>query len=912
MISAWTILYTMIFMPLTLMFEEIYYFSLKLFAHPGLAIIGLSLLVNFLVLPLYNRADKAQEAERDTEARLARGVAHIKRTFKGDEQFMLLRTYYRQNHYSPTSVIKGSVSLLLEIPFFVAAYQFLSHLDSLHGVSFGPIQNLGAPDGMLSLFGVTIHVLPFVMTVINLLAVMIFTKGFPRKTKIQLYGMALFFLVFLYNSPAGLVFYWTLNNLFNLVKTIINRLPNPQKGMYVALFAVSALILIYCGCFRPGHNYRHLVMAAVMALALNAPYLRMYFRQKRKNSEAQSAAFCPKTSRFLAEGLFLSLFIGGLIPSSVIVSSPQEFVVPGLLDDPVAYIVSSLALAIGVFLLWFGVFYWLGNQAARATFESRLWIFAGIALINDMAFGRNFGFLTATLRYENEMKYSATEQGINAAVLLVAGCAMFYAWKRWGRYVTEVLLVAGISILMMLGLNIYTIEASLAEMPPTPVTKQDNKFPLSRNGKNVVVIMLDRAIGLYVPYFMQEKPELQKQFDGFTYYANTLSYGGHTNIASPGLFGGYDYIPEEMNRRKEKTLREKHNEALRLMPLLFDEAGYAVTVSHIPYPNYNVKPGLGIYDDHPHIRKFSKLKLESNYGNDAGIVSQNFRNFFCFAIVKVSPVCLQGLLYSNGTYNGIPKPEHQVMLSPTKAVGMDKEFARRVQELEALPELTEIRDGGDTFLMMVNETTHCTNLLSVPDYVLSDKVDNTAYEETHRNRFTYKGMSLRMQSTGQYQSYQTNMAALLRLGRWFDDLRARGVYDNTRIILVADHGYSVSQNDAFNLPWKGDIERFYPLLMVKDFGATGWQTSEAFMTNADVPLLAFSGLISNPRHPDTGRAVTAEKKQALVQYVFASWEYNITKNNGNTYKPGDWYAVHTDMRKKENWSLVTKEAELPE
>ena len=32
----------------------------------------------------------------------------------------------------------------------------------------------------------------------------------------QLYTMALFFLVFLYTSPAGLVFYWTLNNLFSL------------------------------------------------------------------------------------------------------------------------------------------------------------------------------------------------------------------------------------------------------------------------------------------------------------------------------------------------------------------------------------------------------------------------------------------------------------------------------------------------------------------------------------------------------------------------------------------------------------------------------------------------------------------------------------------------------------------------
>ena len=47
------------------------------------------------------------------------------------------------------------------------------------------------------------------------------------KTKIQLYGMAIFFFFFLYDSPAGLLFYWTLNNVFSLVKNIFYKLKNP-------------------------------------------------------------------------------------------------------------------------------------------------------------------------------------------------------------------------------------------------------------------------------------------------------------------------------------------------------------------------------------------------------------------------------------------------------------------------------------------------------------------------------------------------------------------------------------------------------------------------------------------------------------------------------------------------------------
>lgn len=917
MMTVGAFLYTLIFKPLELMFEIIYYFVLHFVGNPGFAIIVLSLLVNLLVLPLYNRADKMQEAERDTEAKLSRGVSHIKKTFKGDEQLMMLRVYYRQNHYSPTDIIKGSVSLFLEIPFFVAAYQFLSHLEILNGVTFGPIADLGAPDGMLTIFGVTVHVLPFLMTILNLIAAYIFTKGFPLKSKIQLYGMAFFFLVFLYDSPAGLVFYWTLNNLFNLVKTVVNALPNPKKGMYAALFATSLLLAIYCTCFLPDRDSRHFAVAALVMLWMNGPYLKARFGKRKKETTVALPDVVSKTKGFLSEGLFLSLFIGGIIPSAVIVSSPQEFVVPGFVENPVAYIVSSMALAAGTFMLWFGVFYWLGNEKARFNFERRLWVFSGIAVVNYMLFGQNLGLLTATLKYENGFYFSDTEKIVNTVAVLVVGCIFFYIWKRCRPYVTEFFLIGSLALGIMLGLNLHTIYANISEMPSAQGEEnQTRKFPLSRTGKNVIVLMLDRAMGVYVPYFMQEKPQLKKQFAGFTYYANALSHGGHTLFGSPGLFGGYDYIPEEINRRNDISLREKHNEALRLMPLLFDEAGYSVTVCHVPYPNYDKKPGLGIYDDHPRIRKFGTLRPARDERSAELTVSENFRNFFCFSMMKVSPVLLQKFWYKDGEYNSFAKQNDQLVMSSTKAVGLDVGFLNDYKELESLSELTEIRDSGDTFLMMVNDTTHSTTLFSVPDYVPAERVDNTDYEAAHKDRFTYGGLSLHMETILQNQEYQCNMAAFLLLGKWMDELRAQGLYDNTRIILVSDHGTEVHHNEAFELSWgigdKTDIEWFYPLLMVKDFGDTEWKESEIFMTNADVPMLAFSDLIANPVHPDTGRAVTAEKKGAPVQYVLASGVYHLDKNQGNTFVPAAWYSVHTDVRKKENWQLVKEKAEMPE
>ena len=199
--SFWTILDTLLFKPLQLLFEVIYLLANRIIENPGASIIVLSLLMNFLVLPLYKRADAMQEEEKAMERRLRDGVRHIKKTFKGDEKMMILQTYYRQNHYKPTYVLRGAVSLMLEIPFFIAAYRFLSGLALLQGASFGPIADLGQPDALLTIGTLHVNLLPFLMTGVNLISCVIFTKDSPLKTKIQLYAMALFFLVFLYTSP---------------------------------------------------------------------------------------------------------------------------------------------------------------------------------------------------------------------------------------------------------------------------------------------------------------------------------------------------------------------------------------------------------------------------------------------------------------------------------------------------------------------------------------------------------------------------------------------------------------------------------------------------------------------------------------------------------------------------------------
>ncbi|MBQ1738784.1 MAG: YidC/Oxa1 family membrane protein insertase, partial [Clostridiales bacterium] len=195
--SILSAIYTLIISPLELLFEIIFEVAHKIIGNTGISIIFLSLAVNFLVLPLYKRADELQAEERDIQAKMAPWIKHIKKTFKGDERFMMLQEYYRINHYKPVYALKSSVSLLLQIPFFIAAYNLLSSMKSLQGMSFGPITDLGREDAMFTIGSFPVNVLPILMTLINVVSGIIYTKGHPLKAKIQVFGLAAVFLVLL-------------------------------------------------------------------------------------------------------------------------------------------------------------------------------------------------------------------------------------------------------------------------------------------------------------------------------------------------------------------------------------------------------------------------------------------------------------------------------------------------------------------------------------------------------------------------------------------------------------------------------------------------------------------------------------------------------------------------------------------
>ena len=142
-------LYYITIYPIELFLQVIFSTIYDLRPSACLAIVGVSVVMIFLLLPLYNRADQISREERERQDSMSRWVAHIRSVYKGDERFMMLQTYYRKEGYRPIYSLRSSISLLLQVPFFIAAYHFLSNLKLLDGYAFHFIKDLGKPDSLL-------------------------------------------------------------------------------------------------------------------------------------------------------------------------------------------------------------------------------------------------------------------------------------------------------------------------------------------------------------------------------------------------------------------------------------------------------------------------------------------------------------------------------------------------------------------------------------------------------------------------------------------------------------------------------------------------------------------------------------------------------------------------------------------
>jgi len=207
--------------PFIFIIKNIFLFSYSLTGDYGLSIIILSFIISLLLLPVFILIEKAKKRDDIIKNKMQPLIDEIKRVYKGQERYYYIKTINRQHNYSSLKALIPILSLLLQIPFFIAAYQFLENFEPLKNVSFLFIKDLSSPDG---LFGF-INILPILMTIVNLLTAYFYTRNGNTSERKQMVIVAGAFLVLLFSLPSGLVLYWTMNNVFSFLRLFIT---NPE------------------------------------------------------------------------------------------------------------------------------------------------------------------------------------------------------------------------------------------------------------------------------------------------------------------------------------------------------------------------------------------------------------------------------------------------------------------------------------------------------------------------------------------------------------------------------------------------------------------------------------------------------------------------------------------------------------
>ncbi len=935
-------IYDIIISPLETIFDWVFHYVQNNFPQAGIigAIFGVSLAMNILALPLYNVADKIQDKERKISKSLEHWTNHIKRTFSGDERFMMLSEYYRQNHYHPVYALRSTFSILIQVPFFIAAYHYLRNSSALNGASFFIVKDLGAADNLIPIklgaFSFTINILPVIMTAINCFSGAIYSKGQTAREKFQIYFLAAIFLVLLYNSPSGLVIYWILNNIFSLFKNFIKKSKNKARLVYFA-FSIYFLIFTHVSALKKGSGQVNSSIVNLVSawLILFLPFIiksikrtrlssfigtfsdnikgifhgvKNYFTGNLEKIKQPADKFFLSQKRNLPLLIFsggaLALLCGFTLPSNVISTSPIEFSFLGNTDSPLTYIRHASFVCAGFFIFYPVVFYFLFGNKTKAILPVLMFAFFICALCNSYIF---------KIAIENlDVSFNISDASIlnpaNALFIIIplelfvaAGITALLLNKTKKIYISLFAFACCIGMAGTGLINTGKIKSAYFEYARNHEkygVKKDSiegiepVYHLSKSGKNIIVLFLDRGIGPFAGEIFENYPEIKKQFDGFTYYPNTVSFSGFTVEGAPPLYGGYEYNQENMNKRENELLRDKNTESQLVLPKLFMDAGYSATMTDPIWPNYRWSGDLSPYEKLPgftvkevegvYYDEFLKEKnLEKQFaGNEKDKICKN--QIINFSLLQAIYPKLR-----EGFYKNVRLQPKEMEISPEA-----ESWLRKFSNLYFLPQLTDFECPSEkgAYISIHSMAAHDV-------YNPADDFESPAQAGSEPN---IEG-SDRERNTEIH--YRADVAAFKQFGKFFDYLRKNNCFDNTRIIVVSDHGRGVNIKQCES--WKNQslVNWYSAMLLVKDFNSNfGLVTDKSFMTNADTIFFAKQGLDLSDTNPYTKKKLTQQKEKGVNVYWCVDWNANnfVDAHKFQLDMKDAWH-VSNDIYKEENW-----------
>lgn len=200
----------------------------KLFGNVGWSLVAFSILAKVVFMPLTNKSTASMKKMQE----LTPQVTKIKEKYKDKPDVLQKETMklYKDNKVNP---LGGCLPLILQMPFFFGLYSALINSIDLWNVPFiFWIKDLSMPDTVFAISGFNINILPLLMTVSTIIQqkqTMVDTGN--QQQKIMMYMMPFILLFVFWTMPSGLVIFWFLQNLFQIVnQEVVNHMGKRVKA----------------------------------------------------------------------------------------------------------------------------------------------------------------------------------------------------------------------------------------------------------------------------------------------------------------------------------------------------------------------------------------------------------------------------------------------------------------------------------------------------------------------------------------------------------------------------------------------------------------------------------------------------------------------------------------------------------
>ena len=174
-------------------------------ANYGVAIILLTLVIKLILYPLTVKQVKGMKAMQELQPKMK----ELQEKYKGNPEKLNkeMAILYKDSGVNP---LAGCLPLLVQMPILMGIFYAIRDYQYVHLPSFLWIADLSAPDNL--------YILPIVSAATTYIQQRQTSTEMNQQAKIMMNFMPLFIGYISITFPAGLVLYWVVSNIFQIVQ----------------------------------------------------------------------------------------------------------------------------------------------------------------------------------------------------------------------------------------------------------------------------------------------------------------------------------------------------------------------------------------------------------------------------------------------------------------------------------------------------------------------------------------------------------------------------------------------------------------------------------------------------------------------------------------------------------------------